>query len=142
MNAGESLDVLATFDNDEGDLDIFLYKEDDLIGEASGVNIDDNEELSYTATEDAMYYFRVSLHNDMGIEEGNMYTLDVTFSGELDFPEGQEPNEPDREEDDTAENITDETSEDQFKNSIQIQKNRAAIPTLKGHDPFFSLSLR
>ena len=87
-----------------------------MIGaEASGVSIDDNEELSYTATEDAMYYFRVALHNDMGIEEGNMYTLDVTFSGELDFPEGQEPNEPDREEDDTEENITDETSEDQFQ---------------------------
>ena len=30
--------------NDEGDLDIFLYKEDDLVGPvASGTSIDDNE---------------------------------------------------------------------------------------------------
>ena len=82
MNEGEELDVQATFDNDEGDLDIFLYKEDDLVGAvATGTSIDDNEELSYTATEEAMYYFRVALHNDMGVEEGNIYTLDVNFTG-------------------------------------------------------------
>ena len=111
MNAGESLDIQATFDNDEGDLDIFLYKEDDLVGaEAAGTSIDDNEEISYTSSEDAMYYFRVALHNDLGVEEGNIYTLHVTFSGELDFPEGQEPNEPDREE--GNEDESNETNED------------------------------
>ena len=115
MNEGEELDVQATFDNDEGDLDIFLYKEDDLVGAvATGTSIDDNEELSYAATEEAMYYFKVALHNDMGVEEGNVYTLDVNFSGDLDFPEGQEPNEPNRDEEDEIEEDDSVNDDDQL----------------------------
>ena len=60
-----------------------------------------------------MYYFKVNLHNDLGLEEGNMYTLDVTFSGELDYPEGQEPYDPNHEEEEQEDNL-DEDIDDQL----------------------------
>ena len=63
----------------------------------------------------------------MGEEEGNIHTLDVNFTGELDFPEGQEPNEPNRDEEETEENGSENEENDQLNELDPSPENRVVL---------------
>ena len=61
----------------------------------------------------------------MGVEEGSVYTLDVNFT-KLDFPGGQEPNEPNRDEEET-EKMVRKMRRMIARELVQVRKNQVVL---------------
>lgn len=83
VSAGCTLDVVATFSHDDGDLDLQLRNASDTIL-ASSQSSDDDEELSYEATSATTTYLRVFVYQGNGTPR---YRLAVTES----CPDGEDP---------------------------------------------------
>ena len=93
LQAGESLQVDATFLDADGDVDIYLYN-------ASIIEVDDsdsgtdNELLGpYTVPSAGTYYIKVELFSDDGWVYGNSYDLDIDITPAACLVDSHEPND-------------------------------------------------
>jgi len=76
--AGETLDVLVEFYDDEGDIDIALLDSTGAPLQTSETS-DDEETVFYTATETGFVYLQVYLFADAGITPGSPYITELAL---------------------------------------------------------------
>ena len=90
--AGDVIDVAATFDNDEGDIDINLYSPSEIYLTAA-TSTDDDEVLNYTTNDTGTHYVEAVLVSDMGVVPGNSYAISFDVVSTICVADGFEPNE-------------------------------------------------
>lgn len=79
LNAGDRVQVNATFTDAEGDIDISLLNAAGT-SVASSAGTADNESFTYTVATAGTYALRVTLYADAGNSPGNTYGLSVTVT--------------------------------------------------------------
>lgn len=79
LAANERIDVSLAFLDAEGDIDMSLLDDTELIL-ASSLSTDDDEALTYVAPVAGDYFVHVFLYSDAGSQRGNTYTMSVSTS--------------------------------------------------------------
>jgi hypothetical protein len=89
---GDALEVLASFDNAEGDIDLNLY-DPSTVYLTSAFSVTDDELLTWTANTDGTHYLEVVLASDNGVTPGNSYDIEFDLVSTICLPDSFEPNE-------------------------------------------------
>ena len=92
LNAGDEINVLATFDNAEGDIDLNLYNPSEVYLTAA-TSVDDDELLNYGTSETGTHYLEAVLVADSGVVPGNSYEITFDVVSTVCVPDAYEPNE-------------------------------------------------
>ncbi len=74
LTAGQSITIDLTFTHDDGDIDLKLYSDPAADAVETSGSMDDNEQITFTATDAGTYYLQIVSHY---VDEGNSYTLNI-----------------------------------------------------------------
>ena len=78
VNSGQRISASVHFDDDQGDIDLYLYREGSFstaLESSSGVS--DNESIGYTVQQTDVYYLWVKLYTTNG---QNSYSMNISLN--------------------------------------------------------------